>query len=121
MYCNKEVYNSFVPPKAKKESSLGTSNASKEEKLSKKLSNFGNGKINLKIRQAISIGASDESDDHESVVLDGSDGLFKGLLNPIDESEELEGGCRESIPLLRGRWLSGLRGLDDVPLRQGEI
>ena len=71
----------------KKEGSAGTSSGSKEEKLCKKISNFGNGKINLKIRQAISIGASEESDDHESVVLDRSDGLFKGLLNPIDESE----------------------------------
>jgi hypothetical protein len=61
MYNNKEVYNSFVPPKSKKENSLGSSsNGSKEGKLTKKLSNFGNGKINLKIRQAISIGASEE-------------------------------------------------------------
>ena len=39
-------------------------------KLTKKLSNFGNGKTNLKIRQAVSIGGSDS--DHESIVMDNS-------------------------------------------------
>ena len=47
-----------------------SSKSNQEGKLRKKLSNFGNGKTNLKIRQAISIGGSDS--DHESIVMDNS-------------------------------------------------
>lgn len=51
--------------------------------MTKKLSNFGNGKVNLKIRQAVSIGG--EESDHESFVMSNSSeyGFFKGL-KPID-------------------------------------
>lgn len=62
----------------------------------------------MKIRQTISIGANSEDSDHESVVLEHSDGPFRGILNPIDESEELENGFKDSGTLQKGRWLQGL-------------
>jgi hypothetical protein len=70
----------------------GSSGGSLEKLAVRKLSNFGNGKVNFKIRQAVSIGDSVDLEEHESFVETHGQGWLNGLLGPIDESEEMEGG-----------------------------